>query len=62
MSNIVFRKDPLAELKTASTYQEKLAVVHEVLKKRFYNTKKCSTRSRKERRGKTLKTFKIPQL
>lgn len=34
MSNIVFREDPLAELKTASTYQEKLAVVHEVLKKR----------------------------
>jgi HD-GYP domain-containing protein (c-di-GMP phosphodiesterase class II) len=34
MYNIVFREDPLAELKTASTYQEKLAVVHEVLKKR----------------------------
>lgn len=34
MDNIVFREDPLAELKTASTYQEKLAVVHEVLKKR----------------------------
>jgi HD-GYP domain-containing protein (c-di-GMP phosphodiesterase class II) len=34
MYNIVFREDPLAELKTASTYQKKLAVVHEVLKKR----------------------------
>ena len=35
MDNIVFREDPLAELKTASTYQEKLAVVPSVLKKRW---------------------------
>ncbi len=34
MDNIVFREDPLAELKTASTYQEKMSVVHDVLKKR----------------------------
>ena len=34
MENIVFREDPLAGLKTATTYQEKLAVVHHVLKKR----------------------------
>jgi HD-GYP domain-containing protein (c-di-GMP phosphodiesterase class II) len=34
VDNIVFREDPLAGLKTASTYQEKLAVVHDVLKKR----------------------------
>jgi HD-GYP domain-containing protein (c-di-GMP phosphodiesterase class II) len=34
MNNIVFREDPLADLKTASTYQEKLSVVHRVLKKR----------------------------
>lgn len=34
MDNIVFREDPLACLKTASTYQEKLTIVHDVLKKR----------------------------
>lgn len=34
MDNIVFREDPLAELKTASTYQEKLVVIHNVLRKR----------------------------
>ena len=34
MEQIVFREDPLARLGTASTYQEQLAVVHEVLQKR----------------------------
>jgi HD-GYP domain-containing protein (c-di-GMP phosphodiesterase class II) len=34
MENIVFREDPLADLKTASTYQDKLTVVHDALKKR----------------------------
>ena len=34
MDNIIFREDPLANLKTASSYQEKLAIVHRVLKKR----------------------------
>ena len=34
MDNIIFREDPLADLKTASSYQEKLAIVHRVLKKR----------------------------
>jgi HD-GYP domain-containing protein (c-di-GMP phosphodiesterase class II) len=34
MYNVVFREDPLAELKTATTYQDRLAVVHEFLKKR----------------------------
>ncbi len=34
MEQIVFREDPLARLGTASTYQEQLTVVHEVLQKR----------------------------
>ena len=34
MEQIVFRADPLAKLATATTYQEKLAIVHGVLKKR----------------------------
>lgn len=34
MEQIVFREDPLARLGAASTYQEQLAVVHEVLQKR----------------------------
>ena len=34
MEQIVFREDPLARLGTASTYQEQLAVVHDVLQKR----------------------------
>ena len=34
MEQIVFRADPLSSLETASTYQEKLAIVHGVLKKR----------------------------
>lgn len=34
MERIVFREDPLARLGTASTYQEKLTIVHDVLKKR----------------------------
>lgn len=34
MEQIVFREDPLAKLGTASTYQEQLSVVHDVLKQR----------------------------
>lgn len=34
MEQIVFHADPLARLETASTYQEKLTIVHDVLKKR----------------------------
>ena len=34
MEQIVFREDPLARLGTASTYQEQLTVVHDVLQKR----------------------------
>ena len=34
MEPIVFREDPLAQLATASTYQGKLAFIHDVLKKR----------------------------
>lgn len=34
MEQVVFREDPLGGLATASTYQEKLTVVHSVLKKR----------------------------
>ena len=34
MEQIVFHADPLASIATASTYQEKLAIVHGVLKKR----------------------------
>lgn len=33
MEKVVFREDPLAGLNDAATYQEKLAVVHETLKK-----------------------------
>lgn len=35
MEPIAFRQDPLAKLAAASTYQEKLTVVHDVLKKRW---------------------------
>lgn len=34
MEQIVFREDPLANFRTASTYQEKLAVIHDALRRR----------------------------
>ena len=34
MQHVIFREDPLAKLETTSTYQGKLSVVHDVLKKR----------------------------
>ncbi len=34
MEQIVFQEDPLAKLETASTYQEQLTIIHDVLKKR----------------------------
>jgi len=56
MEQIVFREDPLARLGTASTYQQQLSVVHEVLKKRCPGVDRVSI-ALYDIQTHTLKTF-----
>jgi HD-GYP domain-containing protein (c-di-GMP phosphodiesterase class II) len=56
MEQIVFRADPLASLETASTYQEKLSIVHGVLKKRCTGVDRISI-ALYDNQTHSLKTF-----
>ena len=56
MEQVVFREDPLAGLATASTYQGKLAVVHDVLKKRCPGIDRISV-ALYDKPTRSLKTF-----
>jgi HD-GYP domain-containing protein (c-di-GMP phosphodiesterase class II) len=56
MEQIVFRKDPLAGFASASTYQGKLTVVHDVLKKRCQGIDRISI-ALYDNQTQTLKTF-----
>lgn len=56
MEQIVFREDPLSALDTASTYQEKLAVVHDALRKRCPGVDRVSV-ALYDKQTQTLKTF-----
>ena len=56
MDQIVFREDPLLRLNTASTYQEKLSLVHDALKKRCPGIDRISVALYDEK-TRTLKTF-----
>jgi HD-GYP domain-containing protein (c-di-GMP phosphodiesterase class II) len=56
MEQIVFRADALAGLASASTYQEKLAIVHDVLKKRCSGVDRISI-ALYDNQTHSLKTF-----
>ena len=56
MEQIVFREDPLSRLDTASTYQEKLSLAHDALKKRCPGIDRISVALYDEK-TRTLKTF-----
>ncbi len=56
MEQIVFREDPLANFRTASTYQEKLAVIHDALRRRCPGIDRISI-ALYDLKTQTLKTF-----
>ena len=56
MESMVFHEDPLDGLATASTYQKKLTVVHDVLKKRFSGIDRVSV-ALYDNQTESLKTF-----